>query len=233
MNSVARLLLVVGVLFVCDAHAALSRKPIKDVDVTALTGELQKTAPGDGIHMAWWIPTEFWEASVADDANMSQSDKDELVRVMSKYSLLAVAQADVSRFGTIQFYERSVIVNGMKIELKDGKKTRELQPIDDYPDELGMLLKIMTPMLESALGNTGKNLNFFVLSDESKEGRLISPYGSSILSVTLTDKKGTALEPIRFEMPLDSLYVPRMCPNGKPAHVSWTVCPWDGTKLPN
>jgi hypothetical protein len=233
MNSFSRLALVLGVMFACTAQAALTRKDLKDVDVTALTGELQKTVPGEGIHMAWWIPTEFWGASVASDADMSQADKDELVRVMSKYSLLAVAQADVTRFGTIAFYERSVIVNGMKIELADGKKTRELQPIEDYPDELRMLLKIMTPMLESALGNTGKNLNFFVLSDESRDGRLISPYGNSTLIVTLTDKKGVVLEPIRFEMPLDSLYVPRMCPNGKPAHVSWTVCPWDGTKLPN
>lgn len=233
MNSVARLALVLCVAFAGNAQAALAKKDIKDVDVTALTGELQKTAPGEGIHMAWWIPTEFWAASVAGDADMSQSDKDELVRVMSKYSLLAIAQADVTRFGTISFYDRAITANSMKIELSDGKKSRVLTPIDDYPDELRMLLKIMTPMLESALGNTGKNLNFFVLSDESKDGRLISPYGNLTLSVTLSDKKGVALEPIRFEMPLDSLYVPRMCPNGKPAHVSWMVCPWDGTRLPN
>jgi hypothetical protein len=230
MNRVASLALVFGAFLAWDAQA-LTRKAIKDVDVSALTNELQKTAPGEGIHMAWWIPTEFWEASVAGDTDMSQSDKDELVRVMSKYSLMAVAQADVTRFGTISFYDRTTIVDGMKIEVSDGRKTQVLQPIDDYPDELRMLLKIMTPMLESALGNTGKNLNFFVLSDESKEGRLVSPYGNQVLSVTLSDRKGVAMPAIRFEMPLDSLFVPRMCPNGKPAHVSWNVCPWDGSKL--
>lgn len=230
MRVVSGLILIAGLLNAVPAQA-LSRKAIKDVDVTAMTSELQKTAPGDGIHLAWWIPTEFWEASVADDADMSDADKKALIDVMSKYSLLAVAQADVSRFGTIGFYDRSVITKGMKIEFMDGGKSRELLPIEEYPDELGMILKIMTPMLESALGNTGKNLNFFVLSDVHKGDRLISPYGGATLSVTLTNKKGEVLEPIRFEMPLDSLFVPRICPNGKPAHVSWVVCPWDGSKL--
>jgi hypothetical protein len=230
MKIISGWILVAGLVLSFDAQA-LTRKAIKDVDVTTMTSELQKTAPGDGIHMAWWIPTEFWEASVAGDADMSDADKKALVGVMSKYSLMAVAQADVSRFGTIAFYERDIIVKGMKIELSDGGKSKQLHPIDEYPDELRMILKIMTPMLESALGNTGKNLNFFVLSDESKDGRLVSPYGNSKLSVTLTNKKGEVLEPIRFEMPLDALYVPRMCPNGKPAHVSWMVCPWDGSKL--
>ena len=73
--------------------------------------------------------------------------------------------------------------------------------------------------------------DFFVLSDTDQGDRLLSPYGNSTLLVTLTNKKGEVLEPIRFEMPLDSLFVPRMCPNGKPAHVSWVVCPWDGSKL--
>jgi hypothetical protein len=230
MKIVSRVVLVAGLALAWDA-SALSRKAIKDVDINAMTAELQKTAPGEGIHMAWWIPTEFWEASVADDADMSDADKKALIEVMSKYSLLAVAQADVSRFGTIAFYDRSVIVEGMKIEFAEDGKSRSLEPIEDYPDELRMILKIMTPMLESALGNTGKNLNFFVLSDEVKGDRLISPYGSSVLSVTLKTKKGEVLEPIRFEMPLDSLFVPRICPNGKPAHVSWVVCPWDGSKL--
>jgi hypothetical protein len=38
---------------------------------------------------------------------------------------------------------------------------------------------------------------------------------------------------MKIEMPIDALFVQRMCPNGKPAHVSWVVCPWDGGKLPD
>lgn len=230
MKFVTSLIVVAGLIPAAPAQA-LSRKAIKDVDVQAMTSELQKTAPGEGIHLAWWIPTEFWEASVSGDADMSPADRKALIDVMSKYSLLAVAQADVSRFGTIAFYDRSVITQGMKIEFVDGNRRKPLSPLEDYPEELRMILKIMTPILESALGNTGKNLNFFVLDDVEQGERLLSPYGNSTLSVTLTTKKGEVLAPIRFEMPVDSLFVPRICPNGKPAHVSWVVCPWDGSKL--
>jgi hypothetical protein len=34
-----------------------------------------------------------------------------------------------------------------------------------------------------------------------------------------------------LETPLNSLFVPRTCPNGKPAHVSWKFCPWGGERL--
>jgi hypothetical protein len=82
------------------------------------------------------------------------------------------------------------------------------------------------------MGRLGENLNFFVYEDQNKDGRVISPYSPGALKVTLAHKDGAALDPFVFELPLDSLYVPRHCPNGKPAHVSWVVCPWDGTKLP-
>jgi hypothetical protein len=184
MNRVARrALCVCAMVFLAASAGALTRKDIKNVDSGALTSELQKTAPGDGIHMAWWIPIEFWE-----DGDVSKGDQEELVRIMGKYSLLAVAQADISRFGTIAFYEREVIVKGMTIEFTDGKSAKLLKPLDEYPDELRMILKVMTPMLESALGNTGKNLNFFVLSDEGRGGRLISPYENSVLSRSPTSR---------------------------------------------
>jgi hypothetical protein len=40
-----------------------------------------------------------------------------------------------------------------------------------------------------------------------------------------------AVHMAELELPLDSLFVPRLCPNGKPAHVSWDYCPWSGKKL--
>jgi hypothetical protein len=108
--------------------------------------------------------------------------------MMSKYSMLAIAQAEISPFGQFKFYDREKISQGLKIEFTDAKGKQVLQPLTETPEELQMLLKVMGPMLEGAMGNMGKNMSFFVL--------------------------------------------PRMCPNGKPAHVTWVVCPWDGSKLP-
>jgi hypothetical protein len=138
----------------------------------------------------------------------------------------------VTPFGSFQFYEREAISKGLKIELVNGKDRTTIQPLEKVPEELEVLLKVLSPILEAALGNMGKNLNFYVLSDRVKGDRLVSPYNNHTLSVTLAGKQGGVLGPASFEMPLDSLFVPRRCPNGKPAHVSWVVCPWDGSQLP-
>jgi hypothetical protein len=211
---------------------AVEPKDLKDVDIGAMTQETQVMANAEGIHLVWWIPPEYWEASLLGDKDMSEADRKAFLAIMKQYSMLAVAQADLSRFGTVSFYDRDTITRGMSIEFSDGKTKKAIKPVERVPDELGLLLKVMTPMLESALGNTGKNLQFYVLDDQDKDGRVISPYLASTLTVLLKEKDGKAVEPVVIELPVNSLFVPRTCPNGKPAHVSWVVCPWDGTKLP-
>lgn len=218
-------------LFSLDA-LAVEPKNLKDVDISAMTQDTQVMANAEGIHLVWWIPPEYWEASLLSDKDMSEADRNAFLTIMKKYSMLAIAQADLSRFGTVSFYDRDTITKGMTIEFSDGKNKRAIKPVEKVPDELGLLLKVMTPMLEGALGNTGKNLQFFVLDDQDKDGRIISPYVQSTLTVLLKEKDGKAVEPVVIELPVNSLFVPRTCPNGKPAHVSWVVCPWDGSKLP-
>jgi hypothetical protein len=59
----------------------------------------------------------------------------------------------------------------------------------------------------------------------------ISPYEAGTLRFTMGASGDlTAIEG-GIETPMNALFVPRLCPNGRPAHVSWKVCPWDGTAL--
>jgi hypothetical protein len=231
MKLTSVLFLAASVALPVAAHA-VEPKQMKDVNAAALTAETQKMSTVDGIHLAWWIPPEFWEASVSQREDVPASSREAIVKTMRGYSMLAITQGESSPFGNITFYDRESILKGTKIEVHSGKGWNTIAPTEKVPDDLQQLIKVMSPMLESSLGKLGQNLQFFVLDDEVKGARLMSPYGHSSLRVTLTDKRGTAVTPFMFEMPLDALYVPRMCPNGKPAHVSWSVCPWDGTKLP-
>ena len=68
------------------------------------------------------------------------------------------------------------------------------------------------------------------LADDGK--RILDPYQPGGLQVDLKRKNNQPLQ-AKIEFPLNSLYVPRRCPNGKPAHVSWKFCPWTGAKLPS
>jgi hypothetical protein len=231
MRLSSRLFLTLAAALALDAHA-LEHKDIKDVEISDLTRETQKTIHADGVHLVWWIPPEYWAASIKGDASIATEQRKALMDILEKYSMLAVVQAEVTPFGAFSFYERDMITKGLKIEIVNGKDRKTVTPLEKVPEDLELLLKVLSPILEAALGNMGKNLNFFVLADRVKGDRLLSPYGHDTLSVSLTSKQGTVLGPAAFEFPLDALYVPRQCPNGKPAHVSWVVCPWDGSKLP-
>lgn len=226
-------LLALGLALSLGPNAvAADRKEAKDVDLSSLTNETQHTSYANGVHLAWWIPAEYWEASFARDATVSESARNELLGALRHYSMIAVVQAEVGALGNFAYYERDAVNKGMKLEFLDGKNWTRVAPLEQVPEELSVLLKVLGPILSSAMGALGQNLHFFVLDDRKNGGRLISPYEPGGLRITLTDNKGATLEPMLIEFPLDSLYVPRRCPNGKPAHVSWLVCPWDGSKLP-
>jgi hypothetical protein len=226
------LALLAAALPLCAAAGAIEKKQVKDIDLAALTTETQRTAYEGGVHLAWWIPAEYWDATLARDARVTDKDRAEFMQTLRGYSLLAVVQAEASATGAFTFYPRDVISKGLKLELAAGNSWTAAAPLPDVPAELAPLLAALSPILAQAMGPLGKNMNFYVLDDRKKEGRLISPYDPGALRITLADKNGAVLEPMLIEFPLDSLYVPRRCPNGKPAHVSWVVCPWDGAKLP-
>ena len=81
------------------------------------------------------------------------------------------------------------------------------------------------------MGNLGKNMHFYVLNDKSKSfPRLLDPYRKGQINIQLS-RKDDVLMTASIEMPLNSLFVPRKCPNGKDAHISWKYCPWTGKRL--
>ena len=81
------------------------------------------------------------------------------------------------------------------------------------------------------MGNLGSNMHFFVLNDELESSpRLIDPYLKGHISIQLERRDEVQLD-ARIEMPLNSLFIPRKCPNGMDAHVSWKFCPWTGKPL--
>ena len=112
----------------------------------------------------------------------------------------------------------------------DGAKHR-LSPLYEINPDLQVVLSVFKPILGSALGNMGNSMHFFVLNDlRDTSERLVDPYSKGNLSFHVVKRSGDQLE-ANIELPLNSLFVPRKCPNGKDAHISWYYCPWTGEKL--
>ena len=151
--------------------------------------------------------------------------------LLSRYAVLSVVQADVSPFGAFKFYDKETIMEGLKIEAIDANgQARVLSHTEPSDPDVRLMLDQVRPVLTQAMGNMGQNMYFFPvpLLDEDGE-RTVTPYEESTVRVTLL--RDGSPQAVDIEAPLDSLFIPRTCPNGKPAHVSWKYCPWSGKKL--
>lgn len=230
-----RILLSVMLVLVAADASALQRKPIQEVEKDAFIRDTQVAPSGAGddhLALVWWVPYEFWQATAARDATTSEADKKAMLDALRPVSVLAVVQGDISPFGALRFYSKDEVERNMVIAVCDaGGKEQRVQPLQTIDPDLQILLGALKPALSAAVGNLGRNMHFFVLSDRVAEGaRLFDPYRKGVIKVQLAKRNGKGMT-AEIETPLNPLFVPRKCPNGKDAHVSWDYCPWTGKRL--
>ena len=212
---------------------ALEYKKLEDVDLDNLIQETQVTNSDDKITVIWWIPQEFWAVSLSQETSMSETEKGEFLRALEPYFMLAVVQGEISSFGTANFYDLEEIKNKLTFSFEDSdQQTQIIDPAQTVSPEVELLQKIIRPMLEQMMGNLGQNFHFLTFDDQNIQGtRNISPYENGKITVQFSEELEQEDLNLNIDLPLDSLFISRICPNGKEAHVSWKYCPWDGTKL--
>ncbi len=215
---------------------AAQKKPLKDVGTDAW-GDTQVSLKGAGedhVAAAWWIPNEFWESILARDTMTTEADKKAMIDALSGVSLLAVVQADITLLGAFKFYSKEEKEKKLVVSYTDtdGNKLI-LSTMQRINPVLKDVLGEVKPIFRAAFGNLGNNMHFFVFNDKSKSSlRLIDPYRAGIMHIKLGKRNGDLMT-AEIEMPLNCLFVPRKCPNGKDAHISWKYCPWTGKRLGN
>lgn len=224
---------LIFVLLCLPLHAA-ERLSIDQVDSNVLTQETQKSDGADNaMDLVWWIPVEFWEAALSGNPAVTPQQVAEVVDTLRPYSVIAVVQADISNMGAFHFFDEKKVTDGLRVEYRPAEGPPVRISVNElaHPDVV-LLLNQLSPILTAAMGNMGENFYFFPLPDTDKDGnRLVSPYEEGMLRVTLTKREGVRRPPFEFQLPLNSLHEPRLCPNGRPAHISWKYCPWSGSKL--
>ncbi|MDH5434333.1 MAG: hypothetical protein OEY19_10345 [Gammaproteobacteria bacterium] len=230
-----KLILTSLIVFFSFNVTATERKAFKDISSTELTTETQaqaETINDKHISMVWWVPYEFWASIFSRDPNITDSARKEMLGILKDYSVLAVVQADVSSIGSFKFYSKEQVLSELEVSYTTSHdKKYSLSPDNNVSSDMELMMSQISPMLQAAMGNLGANFHFFIYRDTEKKGkRIINPYKKGTLSVTLKGKDDEKLY-VEFKTPLNSLYVPRICPNGQKAHISWNYCPWSGKKL--
>ncbi len=226
---------VILLLVVVTPLLAIERKKLADVNTDKLTTETQPEPSGVGdsnMVVFWWIPYEFWAATFEQDSSISEAEKKETLEVFAGVSILAVCEADISAFGAFRFYPQEEVERNLEVYYEDkSEQKRKLAPMTKVKTEIEVFLSAFRPMLANAMGEMGRNMHFYVFDDTSTSSeRLMNPYEKGNISLSVSMRNGSKAE-ANISLPLDTLHVPRKCPNGKDAHISWSYCPWTGKKL--
>lgn len=235
MKTSLRLLAALLPALLATPLHAVQKLPLEQVLSEQLTQDARLTSHSDNsMTLVWWMPPEFWAASFSKEKDIDAATREEMLKSIRPYSVLVVIRADVSPLGSFHFHDYTTVTRSINASVINAQgKGVPLTLVDKPTAEFQGLLNVMKPMMGAAMGNMGANMHFLVFSDMAGDGsRLASPYLPGRIHVDFTGKTRKSAESYDIETPLNALFVPRLCPNGKPAHVSWTVCPWDGSKLP-
>lgn len=213
---------VVFFLIISDAKT-IERIPLKQVDSDALLADASfdpLVNVGDsGFVEIGWFPKEYWATiDIPNTPNVS---------------IMVVVQADITLFGSFEFYSRDEVLRGMTVTYTRGSNRLILKPLQTAKGtHYDIFLTFIENMMAQAMGEAGKHMYFFVFNNLDNGKRILDPYEEGRLRIQLTARDGTTMYG-EVETPLNALFVPRKCPNGKVAHVSWKYCPWTGVRLPD
>jgi hypothetical protein len=201
MHALLRGAAAVAVFIAACAPASGAREPLapKDVAVNQLLLDTQKSSPAtDTLDLVWWIPPQFWETILADDA-ASPDASEEIVELFGQYTVFAVVHGKVGNFGASKFLDADAIRADIRFVDIHGREHVPLEPAA-VDERLGVIAQMIKPLLSNLIGQLGANLQFIVFPARDADGRaLADPLGDGPIAVTLKGQQ------YAFRLPLGSL----------------------------
>ena len=224
MSRLKRMLwssMVVAVLLLGTfVHAA-------DIDLVALTQETQRMSQKpDEMTMVWWVPEEFWTASLAQTPGMTSTQVEEFLKVIRPYTMVAVVNGRIGAFGGVTYKTEDWVRANTR--LVDAKGTGYAPKTEDEVDaDTKNMLQMIKPVMVNVLGPMGQNLHFLLFPAKTSTGaRIAAATDKGEFKVKLGTKE------FKWRLPLDALLPVKVCGACKQeCKGSWSYCPWCGKNL--
>ncbi|AFZ25439.1 hypothetical protein Cylst_3284 [Cylindrospermum stagnale PCC 7417] len=197
---------------------ALERRSTSELPIEEFVKETLQFVQIDSnsMNVVWYLPLEVYGAPP------------------QAVLIVAVAKAEIVPPDGFKFASEAEAQRGLKVTYTDSKGASVNLAPAPKSAEVNSFLTEMKPVLSKMAGQFGKGMWFFTFKNVDSSGEnIVSPYEAGKLIVSFDEKVGIQKPKAVVELPLNSLFVPALCPNGKPAHISWKYCPWDGTPLPS
>lgn len=170
------------------------------IDVQALVKETQRLSQGSGeMTLVWWVPEQFWTASLAQNASVPKEKVEEFVAVLRPYTVLVIADGQVGPFGAIKWKDEPVVRAAIALKDVRGASYGPLSQ-GEIGEDAKALLTMVKPLLVNMLGKTGENMWFVLFPATSKNGQ---PVADALQEGSLTIK--LAEREFKYQLPLGSL----------------------------
>lgn len=196
------------------------------VDIAKLVADTQRLAqnPKD-ITLVWWIPTEFWDATLRDNPGITEEQRKEFTKTLEAYMIVAVAAVDIGAFGGMTPKSRDTIL--ANTELRVGGKVRVVLKESEVSPDAANFVGMMKPMMGKMLGQFGQGVEFLLFSNDGADEALV---------VRATEKGEFSFSAFgnRYEwkLPLGSLLPPKHDPKTKQEFPGdFIFNPYTGDKL--
>lgn len=204
------------------AVASSDRQP---ADVQAIVADTQWLSRSDkSMRFVWWIPPAFWRSSMPGGTSREQVEQ--LVRILSPYTLIAVAQGEVGPLGIVTWTDEEAIRS--RLTILDAT-AREYAPVasDQINADARTIAAVLKPVLSNLVGPMGQNMYFVYFPSLTPAG---TPIVDPLVEGSFTVKMGGEVH--RWRLPLGSLLPQKVCPvDGERLNGAWKYCPVHGKEL--
>jgi hypothetical protein len=194
-------------------------------DVQQLVQESQKMSQeSSNITMVWWIPEEFWEASLSTNPNVTPESRKQVLDALQDFQIVALFRGKTGIAGLTEIPTKEEMVAHARFE-SNGKV---IEPLD--PGKVGTgaqtVLAALKPLLSGMLGQLGQGMQLVLYPSKKDNDRLIDPKKKGSFQYTLFDQT------FQWRLPLASLLPKKMDPKTKEEFPgTFDFNPYTGDKL--
>ncbi|MBV8784554.1 MAG: hypothetical protein JOZ67_10230 [Gammaproteobacteria bacterium] len=195
-------------------------------DLAALNRDLVISRQAEGrFTLVLWLPPQYWRASLEASGALQPSKIDQMVKDLSPYAILAVADGRRS-LATLTFSEPELVRRAVTIDSAAGERLSALAD-DQISDGVRTFLEMMLPALRNTLGSLGGHMAFVLFPAADKDGRpTVDPLKDGAFVVHVGDAD------VRYRLPLGSLLPPEVdTKTGESFPGNYHFNPFTGAKL--
>jgi hypothetical protein len=205
----------------------LSEEP--EIDIQAIVKETEQVEVRRlKMGVFWWVPTEFWEASVRKQGFSAEQARKVFLPFRS-YNVFIVAVGDLG-LATASWTGEADLKKSLLLRDQHGNTYK---PLAETPNDVGAMVEVMRPVFKNLLGSVGEGLKFVLFPAKDPGGNVFAdPRKSSEIFLDVSELMGISTRTYTWRLPLSSIMPPKYCPIGKEkVEANWKYCPWHGNKL--